>query len=36
LQEALEDLCAAVRASRQRVARQAARHPEIFGFLNTY
>ena len=36
LQEALEDLCAAVRASRQRVARQAARHPEIFGFLNTH
>jgi guanylate kinase len=36
LQEALEDLCAAVRASRQRVARQAARHPEIFGFLNNH
>lgn len=36
LQEALEDLSAAVRASRQRVARQAARHPEIFGFLNNH
>lgn len=34
LQEALEDLCAAVRASRQRFARQAARHPEVFRFLN--
>ena len=34
LQEALEDLCAAVRASRQRFVRQAARHPEIFRFLN--
>ncbi|MGE5469013.1 MAG: guanylate kinase [Ignavibacteria bacterium] len=35
LQEALEDLCAAVRASRQRFAKQAARHPEVFRFLNT-
>ncbi len=35
LQEALEDLCAAVRASRQRIERQAARHPEVFRFLNT-
>lgn len=35
LQEALEDLCAAVRASRQRFAQQAARHPEVFRFLNT-
>lgn len=36
LQEALEDMCAAVRASRQRLARQAARYPEIFGLLNTH
>lgn len=35
LQEALEDLCAAVRASRQRFARQAARHPDVFRFLDT-
>jgi guanylate kinase len=35
LQEALEDLCAAVRASRQRFAKQAVRHPEVFRFLNT-
>jgi len=35
LQEALEDLCAAVRASRQRFAHQAARHPDVFRFLNT-
>ena len=35
LQEALEDLCAAVRASRQRIRRQVARHPEVFRFLNT-
>lgn len=35
LQEALDDLCAAVRASRQRFAKQAARHPEVFRFLNT-
>jgi len=35
LQEALEDLCAAVRASRQRFPRQAARYPEVFRFLNT-
>ena len=35
LQEALEDLCAAVRASRQRFPCQAARHPEVFSFLNT-
>lgn len=35
LQEALEDLRAAVRASRQRFAKQAARHPEVFRFLNT-
>ncbi|MDD5250772.1 MAG: guanylate kinase [Rhodocyclaceae bacterium] len=34
LQEALDDLCAAVRASRQRFAKQAARHPEVFRFLN--
>ncbi|MBI4986324.1 MAG: guanylate kinase [Rhodocyclales bacterium] len=34
LQEALADLCAAVRASRQRFACQAARHPEVFRFLN--
>ncbi len=34
LQEALEDLSAAVRASRLRCARQAARHPEVFRFLN--
>ncbi|CAG0997571.1 guanylate kinase [Rhodocyclaceae bacterium] len=35
LQEALEDLCAAVRASRLRFAPQAARHPEVFRFLDT-
>ena len=34
LQEALEDLCAAVRASRLRFARQAARHPDIFRLLD--
>ncbi|MDK9723985.1 MAG: guanylate kinase [Sterolibacteriaceae bacterium MAG5] len=34
LQEALEDLCAAVRASRLRFAPQAARHPEVFRFLD--
>ena len=34
LQEALEDLCASVRASRQRFARQAACHPEVFRFLD--
>jgi guanylate kinase len=34
LQEALDDLCAAVRASRQRFVKQAARHPEVFHFLN--
>lgn len=36
LQEALDDMCAAVRASRQRFPRQAARHPEIFRFLNSH
>jgi len=35
LQEALDDLCAAVRASRLRFPRQAARHPDVFRFLNT-
>ena len=35
LQEALEDLCAAVRASRLRFTSQAARHPEVFRFLNS-
>jgi guanylate kinase len=34
LQEALEDLCAAVRASRLRCGRQTARHPEVFRFLD--
>lgn len=36
LQEALQDICAAVRASRLRFASQAARHPEVFRFLNTH
>lgn len=35
LQEALDDLCVAVQASRQRFTHQAARHPEVFRFLNT-
>jgi guanylate kinase len=36
LQEALEDLAAAVRASRLDYARQCARHPDTFGFLSSH
>lgn len=36
LQEALEDLAAAVRASRLNFARQQARHPEVFRFLSSH
>jgi guanylate kinase len=36
LQEALEDLAAAVRASRLNFARQKARHPEVFRFLSSH
>jgi guanylate kinase len=36
LQEALEDLAAAVRASRLDFARQCARHPDTFGFLSSH
>lgn len=35
LQEALEDLVAAVRASRLNFARQRVRHPEVFRFLSS-
>ena len=35
LQEALEDLAAAVRASRLNFARQRIRHPDVFHFLPT-
>lgn len=35
LQEALEDLVAAVRAARLNFPRQRARHPEVFGFLSS-
>lgn len=36
LQEALEDLVAAVRAARLNFARQRARHPEVFRFLSSH
>jgi guanylate kinase len=35
LQEALEDLAAAVRASRLKFAHQQVRHPEVFRFLSS-
>ncbi|WP_126447222.1 guanylate kinase [Sulfuricystis multivorans] len=35
LQEALEDLVAAVRASRLRLPRQRLRHPDVFRFLSS-
>jgi guanylate kinase len=35
LQEALEDLVAAVRASRLRIPQQRLRHPEVFRFLSS-
>lgn len=36
LQEALEDLAAAVRASRLNFSRQRARHPDVFRFLSSH
>lgn len=36
LQEALEDLVAAVRAARLDFSRQRARHPEVFRFLSSH